>query len=116
MFNATLRALIRSLELQTGARDLPEKAQEPDWTKLKKTEHLRYGAKVRIHWKDRDIGTDYGYVLGLPGYEEDDPELGAIVHIPSPVGGEKSAAEAEWHTLHDLCSNEQVKFVEFLSN
>lgn len=81
---------------------------KPDYSKL---DDVEYGDVVAIEWDGEFEGlVDYGYVMGLPGIEEDDANLGGIIHVPHPQNpGGKDAAHAEWITLYDIGTNFGIK-------
>jgi hypothetical protein len=117
-----LDALVARVQVQSGTDGGYEDPPEPDPGKLRG--EIRYGARVRITWDGRYEGwerdrkkpptyTDRGYIMGLPGIEEDDAEMGAIVHIPEPNNeGGKGAAPAAWITMLDLLLLPDVISVE----
>lgn len=115
----SLEQLIFWLKIQNGTADPPKGHPKEDWSKFRGGA-IKYGASVRICWNDGDPDVDmphsdddFGYLMGLPGFEESDPDMGGVVHVPHPSGGEKSAPDPEWITLFQLCTNLLVEFVEF---
>lgn len=108
------------LGVQSGTKTPPKQFnKEPDWSKIHGGE-IKYGAKVRILWNDGDDSCgipnskDDGYIFGLPGFDETDPDMGAIVHVPEPSGGEKSTPDPIWATLYQLCLNPYVERIVIL--
>lgn len=113
----SLEELIFWLNVQSGMKDPPKDHPEQDESKMRGS--IEYGTPVIIVWDDADsdVGMpateDHGYVMGLPGFDEADPEIGGVVHVPHPAGGEKCEAEPEWITIYQLCSNPRVVSVVF---
>lgn len=95
--NKGLEKILQQLDIQGGMADGPE----PDRSKL---DDVQYGDIVAIEWDGEFEGIiDYGYVIGLPGIEEDDANLGGFVHVPRPENpGGKENAHPEWITLYDI--------------
>lgn len=92
-----LEKILQQIEIQRGMVDGPE----PDRSKL---DDIEYGDIVAIEWDGEFEGmVDYGYVMGFPGIEEDDANMGGIVHVPHPQNpGGKENAHPEWITLYDI--------------
>lgn len=101
--------LRRALDVQVG--NLPDPEETPDGAKVC---DVRYGDRVLIEWGGLYDGiVDSGYLMGLPSHQEDDANLGGVVHIPNPEnpGGIGEAGEQTWVTLRDLSCNPFVKAV-----
>jgi hypothetical protein len=110
--NKQLEKILYNLDVQRGMADGPD----PDYEKYSGDSDFEYGCAVAIEWGGELEGeTDYGYIFGLPGIEEDDPYLGGIVHVPHPRNpGGKDAADPEWVTLYELGCNPIVKRIRKL--
>lgn len=106
VYEKTEDRIKRCLEIANGSAD----GEDPDYSKL---EDVEYGDTVAIEWSGELAGvTDYGYVFCWPDNEEDDANLGGVVHIPYPQNpGGKDRANAEWVTLYELGVNPLVKKV-----
>src|SRR5262245_24232838 len=95
--NERLKKILEQIDIQRGMADGPE----PDYSKL---DDVSYGDVVAIEWAGEFEGiVDYGYVMGFPGAEESDANMGGVIHVPHPQNpGGKDAADAEWITLYDV--------------
>lgn len=100
----------RNLQLQNGSAD----GEDADYEKFPDVE---YGDTVAIDWQgDLEGVTDHGYVFCWPDNEEDDANLGGVIHIPYPQNpGGKDRANAEWVTLYELATNPLVKKVRLVN-
>lgn len=110
-YENTEQRIRRFLKIANGTLDGPD----PDYNKL---DNFEYGDTVAIEWLgDMEGVTDYGYVFCWPDNEEDDANLGGVVHIPYPQNpGGKDRADAEWVTLYELGSNPLVKKVRLVES
>lgn len=102
--NNNLKKILEQVDVQRGMADGPE----PDYSKL---DDVEYGDVVAIEWQGEFEGmVDYGYVMGFPGIEEGDANLGAVIHVPRPQNpGGKENAHSEWITLYDIGTNFGIK-------
>jgi hypothetical protein len=70
------------------------------------------GARIEIHW---DYGeyqiVDTGYIFTLPGFDSGDIWMSGIVHIPEPMGCDKSDCDPEWIDINRLLEDENVSKV-----
>jgi len=70
------------------------------------------GSKVKIFWTIFDDDFDKGYIFTLPSFDSHDIFMTGIVHIPQPIGCEKSNCDPEWIYLDRLLSLPEVIRVE----
>lgn len=103
----TLKRLFTSLGISQGYIEGKDDFNE---NKIKTKSNGEPGDKVKIIWKNKHKGMiDYGYIFTLPGFDSDDIYMTGIIHIPCPVGGEKTQPESEWWTLTELSGNKDIK-------
>lgn len=113
MTQQEIKGLILDIEYSCGLSD------EADWnidsidsSKLRGRDSGP-GSKVEIWWTMFD-DPDYGYVFTLPGPDSGDIYMSGIVHIPSPIGCEKSDCDPEWIHLGKLLTHKELIRVKFI--
>jgi len=122
LINEEIRKLLEDVRVgcgETNMRKITEEYEENNLTEKKLeivnplNSLLGPGSKVEIYWKQFNE-PDYGYILTLPGFDEDDIFMSGIVHIPLPQGGEKCQDPPEWVYLGRLLSNPQTVKVKLI--
>lgn len=108
--NARLEKIISEID-RSMMRDSPE----PDYSKM---DDVDYGDIVAIEWAGEFEGmVDYGYVMGLPGVEEADANIGGIIHVPCPSNpGGRDAAGPEWITVYSVGTHFGIKRMRRVSS
>ena len=87
-----------------------------DNKKIKCTGNPQPGCRVKITWVNNNYPEfpnieDHGYILTLPGCDDNDIFMSGIVHIPEPYDGFESN-DPEWIYLGRLVSMDNVQQID----
>ncbi len=93
------------------------------WAKLRGLEHLRWGCKVHIVFKEdaewaseesgMEVPYDTGLLIALPGSRCSEPCEDGVVWVPH-TRAEKCEGEPIWMQLQVLLANPEVAWVEVI--